>query len=167
MTTTMRRRGAAILAGLTAAAVLVLAAGGAEAGKRERAEEAIRQADIDFYEALKAKDEKRFRRFLADDTVFYGEKSVSQGPDQVVQGWSVFFQKDAPATVIWKPRRVEASKSGDMGFSIGVYEIKPIGASAEAGAKSVYGHYVTIWRNEGGSWKAIVDVGTPPSPEMP
>lgn len=53
--------------------------------------------------------------------------------------------------IVWTVDRVEAAHSGDLGYARGSY------ASADAPAK-VLGHYLRVWRNEGGTWRVALDV---------
>lgn len=63
--------------------------------------------------------------------------------------------KDKPVIkeLTWKPVRVEASKSGDMGYSFGF--------STFQGKDTVtYTNYCTIWhKQKDGSWKFVFDGG--------
>ena len=61
---------------------------------------------------------------------------------------------DTSYTLSWRPTKGEISKSGDLGFTYGVYELKI--------DDSVYkGTYVSIWKKQNdGSWKFVLDAGT-------
>lgn len=61
---------------------------------------------------------------------------------------------DTSYTLSWQPTKGEISKSGDLGFTYGVYELKM--------KDSVYkGTYVSIWKKQkDGSWKFVLDAGT-------
>ena len=60
---------------------------------------------------------------------------------------------DSDYTLTWKPSRGEISKSGDLGYTYGVYELST--------ADTVYkGTYVSIWKKQSdGSWKFVLDSG--------
>lgn len=146
-----------------AALVLALAASPAEAGKREKAREAIRKAEAEFSQAVQAKDRDRFLSFLAEDSTFYGRSNLRTGPDGILEAWAALFEPDAQVELIWKPLKVEAASSGDLGYSIGEYEQRTV--DPEGNKISQYGHYVTVWRKAGGAWKAVVDIGTTPGSE--
>ncbi len=163
MSRTACRGAAAVLSVAGAAALaLALAASPAEAGKRKKAQEAIRQADVEFFQAVQAKDRDRFLGFLAEDATFYGRSDLREGPEGVLEAWALLFEPDAQVELIWKPLKVEAAKSGDLGYSIGEYEQRTV--DPQGNRNSQYGHYVTIWRKVDGAWKAAVDIGTTPGP---
>ncbi len=60
---------------------------------------------------------------------------------------------DTEYTLSWQPMKGEISKSGDLGFTYGVYELKM--------KDSVYkGTYVNVWKKQNdGSWKFVLDAG--------
>lgn len=60
---------------------------------------------------------------------------------------------DSDYTLTWKPSRGEISKSGDLGYTYGVYELST--------TDTVYkGTYVSIWKKQSdGSWKFVLDSG--------
>jgi ketosteroid isomerase-like protein len=60
---------------------------------------------------------------------------------------------DTAYTLSWQPMNAEISKSGDLGFTYGVYELSI--------KDSVYkGTYVSIWKKQNdGSWKFVLDSG--------
>ena len=60
---------------------------------------------------------------------------------------------DTAYTLSWQPMKAEISKSGDLGFTYGVYTLSI--------KDSVYkGTYVSIWKKQNdGSWKFVLDSG--------
>jgi ketosteroid isomerase-like protein len=57
--------------------------------------------------------------------------------------------------VSWTPIAADVSRSGDLGYTHGTYEVT--GEVADA-AKAERGSYVRIWKNEGGQWRIVLDV---------
>ncbi len=135
-------------------------AGGSAQIDLEAEREAIRRADLDFCEALTSGDAERFMSLIAADGTFYGE-TVSHGPEEVLEQWAPLFGPDAAIRLTWEPDTVRVSVSGDLGYSMGRYEMR---SGEPAGEPRVgYGRYVTIWtKGPDGSWQAAVDIGTPP-----
>ncbi len=68
-------------------------------------------------------------------------------------------------TLVWKPFKAESAASGDLGYTLGTFEMR----STDADGKPVvrYGKYCSVWKKQkDGSWKWVVDVGTPsPAPK--
>ena len=54
--------------------------------------------------------------------------------------------------VSWEPNFAKVSRSGDLGFTTGPYEVD--------GATKKYGQYLSIWKAENGTWKLAIDLGT-------
>ena len=52
-------------------------------------------------------------------------------------------QDDHDFTLSWDPRHAEVSSSGDLGFTYGVYILKPISLDT-----MVYGNYVHVWKRQ-------------------
>jgi ketosteroid isomerase-like protein len=60
---------------------------------------------------------------------------------------------DTAYTLTWKPSAAQIAKSGELGFSYGIYELKTKDTTLN-------GTYVSIWKKErNGSWKFILDSG--------
>ena len=76
-------------------------------------------------------------------------------------GHAPFLGRDAvlassvagPARIIWIAERSQASRAGDLGFTLGHYANAPGGAAA--------GHFVRLWRREPSGWRIAVDVVNP------
>ncbi len=62
----------------------------------------------------------------------------------------------SPARLAWAPWHAELSASGDMGWTTGPWTFQR--DSAQHGIDAS-GEYVTVWRREGGAWKAVIDGG--------
>lgn len=130
--------------------------------KPEDVREAIRQADIAFDRAVADKDIEAFAELVALDAVFYGT-GLAEGRDAIVQRWKAYFEPEPQMTLRWSPDSVEASASGDLGYTRGSYEMTV--RDDAGGVQRLAGSYVTIWRRgEDGRWRAAVDIGTPPQP---
>jgi uncharacterized protein (TIGR02246 family) len=78
---------------------------------------------------------------------------------------------DPAVTLHWEPTEARVSRSGDLGYTLGWYELRRKTGEETIALKR--GKYVTIWRKqEDGTWKVIVDAGTEdvapaPAPENP
>jgi len=102
-----------------------------------------------------------FARYAAPDArMLPAGKDVVSGLD-AVKSQMAGFPKGA--TLAWKPFHADIAASGDLGYTLGTYELR---AKDEAGKATVaYGKYCSVWKKQpDGSWKWVVDVGTS-SPE--
>ncbi len=60
---------------------------------------------------------------------------------------------DTAYTLTWKPAKAEIAKSGDLGFTYGIYELKTKDTTLN-------GTYVSIWKKQSsGAWKFVLDSG--------
>ena len=64
-------------------------------------------------------------------------------------------QNDADYTMTWEPKNGAIARSGELGYTYGVYAIRPINRDTV-----IYGTYVSIWKKEkNGTWKYVLDSG--------
>jgi len=62
---------------------------------------------------------------------------------------------DSSFVMTWEPRNATLSSSGDLGYTYGVYSLKPKDADTV-----IYGSYVTIWKRQpDGKWKFVLQSG--------
>ncbi|MEO5649477.1 MAG: DUF4440 domain-containing protein [Ginsengibacter sp.] len=62
---------------------------------------------------------------------------------------------DTSFTLTWKPSKGDIAKSGDFGYTYGIYEL----TTADTIIK---GTYMNVWKKQDdGAWKFIVDSGNP------
>ncbi|MFN0081083.1 MAG: YybH family protein [Ferruginibacter sp.] len=60
--------------------------------------------------------------------------------------------KDTGYTMLWKPSYAEVAVSGELGYTYGVYQIKPSVIDTV-----LYGTYVSIWKKQpDGKWKFVL-----------
>ena len=64
-------------------------------------------------------------------------------------------QNDADFTMSWEPKNGVIARSGELGYTYGIYALRP-----SAKDTILYGTYVSIWKKEkNGSWKYVLDSG--------
>lgn len=64
-------------------------------------------------------------------------------------------QNDTEYTMTWEPRNGVIAKSGELGYTYGIYALRP-----SVKDTVIYGTYVSIWKKEkGGIWKFVLDSG--------
>ena len=55
----------------------------------------------------------------------------------------------------WQPENADASRSGDLGYTYGRYEVK------SDGVLTAKGNYMRFWKKQDGVWRVVVDVEDP------
>ena len=72
---------------------------------------------------------------------------------------------DTTLEVTWDPNYAEVAEAGDLGYTVGRYEIR---ASGDAAPSAGTGTYLTVWvRQDDGTWKVKADIGNPDPPGAP
>ncbi len=62
---------------------------------------------------------------------------------------------DSSYTMQWEPKGGVIAQSGELGYTYGLYAIKPLGEDT-----TLYGTYVSIWKKQAdGKWKFVLDSG--------
>ena len=70
----------------------------------------------------------------------------------------MFSSPDTSFTLNWDPLFAEISKSGDLGYTYGIYRVEM--DSPEGNLVTKEGTYVTIWKKDkNGDWKFVLDTG--------
>ena len=104
-----------------------------------------------------------FLRYASADAVMLPEnQNVVKGLDGIRRQFAGF---PAGATLEWKPFHADVAASGDLGYTLGTFELRGRGADGQPSVR--YGKYCSVWKRQAdGSWKWVVDVGTPsPAPK--
>jgi ketosteroid isomerase-like protein len=64
-------------------------------------------------------------------------------------------QNDSAYTLKWEPKNGTVAASGELGYTYGIYVLKP--ATKDT---LIYGNYVSIWKKQSdGNWKFVLDSG--------
>jgi uncharacterized protein (TIGR02246 family) len=129
-------------------------------------EAAVRQADEDWNKAAQSKQVDPWVAFYADDAVILPpNEAKATGKESIRKEISELLGLPGVA-VSWKPEKVEVSRSGDLAYTQGVYELSTTDAHGKA--TTDHGKTVEIWRKQpDGSWKCIVDMWSSNLPAPP
>jgi ketosteroid isomerase-like protein len=94
--------------------------------------------------------------YFADDGIAFAPRAVNGK-----KFWGA--QKDFSGTLVWEPIFAASSRSADLGYTTGPWELKKNNEPGE------FGNYVTVWRKRSGDeWKIALDVGiSNPQPTGP
>jgi ketosteroid isomerase-like protein len=64
-------------------------------------------------------------------------------------------QNDTTYTLKWEPRGGSVARSGELGYTYGLYALVPTAKDTV-----LYGNYVSIWKKQSdGTWKFVLDSG--------
>ncbi len=125
----------------------------------------IWKADEEFSRVTGERGLEGFLSFVAEDFQTVRPNSPLIGKKEFGEGWSKLLN-DPSAKIAWKPLRAMMSKSGDLGYTVGSYEITRTDEKGTQPAGS--GKYVSIWRKQkDGAWKVVLDTGVQDAPPKP
>ena len=97
-----------------------------------------------------------FLRFAAPDGVVF-----RRGPVNAIEVWTQ--TNPAPTGLLtWWPTYADVSRSGDLGYAYGTYELKPKPSDDKP---TEQGNYMRIWKRHDGKWRVVLDVANPVRPQ--
>ena len=114
--------------------------------------------DIEFSDnCVKNGINESFTRYISDDGVLLRPNHHPVvGKDSVIK--LLNNKKKNNFTMRWKPSYACVAKSGELGYTYGVYELS--GTAPDNTIISSNGTYVSIWKKDGsGNWKLALDSG--------
>jgi len=139
----------------TASAAALLLGACSRTPDLDAARAAIRKAELDFAAASKARGADAWAEVFADSGVQM-EPGHNYVGKEAVRALMAPNLADTTRLLSWTPTSVEVSSSGDLGYTVGRWELGP----RAGGPVTVRGSYVTIWRKQAdGSWKVVLDGG--------
>ncbi len=118
---------------------------------REQAQHEVEATERAFAKTMADRDHAAFTTFLAEETVFFGDKEALRGKAQVAAAWKPYYEKPA-APFSWEPAQVEVLDSGTLALSTGPVH-GPDG--------KIIATFISIWRREpSGAWRIVFDKGS-------
>lgn len=96
-----------------------------------------------------------YQSYMADDIRLYREGAFPAVGREAARSALSARQ----GVMNWQPTKADVSKSGDLGYTYGLYDFKGDGADGKA---AEHGNYLRIWRKqEHGKWKVALDLLNP------
>jgi uncharacterized protein (TIGR02246 family) len=120
-------------------------------------EAAIRATDVNWVKAVAAKDAPGAASFYADDAALMAAGGpVTTGRDAIQKAFAGMMG-DPQFALTFSPTKVVVSKSGDLAYEIGDYQITFSGKKGKPNVVTK-AMYVVVWGKQAdGSWKVLVD----------
>jgi ketosteroid isomerase-like protein len=116
----------------------------------------VRCTEISFSQSVENHDITAFTSFIDADARFVGS-SISRGPAEVTEAWSVFLADGGPE-IKWRPQYIEVLKDGKLALSRGPYRM--ITHDADGKISESWGTFNSVWRRQADdSWKVVFDAG--------
>jgi len=118
-------------------------------------ERAVREADAAWSKAAAAKDVEAYLAFFAEDALVLPPNApMLTGKESMRKGLSEEMANPG-FSESWQASKAEASRGGDLAYSIGTYQV----TMKDAKGKPVTdrGKYMTVWKKQpDGTWKGLV-----------
>ena len=142
---------------LVALSLSVACQGQAGADTRAADEATLRNLDAEWSKAAGAKDVEKTVSYYTDDAIILPPNLPTiQGKQGARAMWQGMFSVPGFGGG-WKATRVEVSRSGDLGWVTGTYELTETDASGQPMVDK--GKYLEVWRKQAdGSWKCVADM---------
>jgi len=124
----------------------------------EKEKAGLIKADIDFSNISGAKGAHyAFLERFAEDGVLLRDNSYPVTGRQAIK--KLYSESsDTGYTLTWKPSYAEVSRSFDLGFTYGIWEMKRVTKNGKS--ETERGTYATFWRKDkNGEWKMALDTG--------
>jgi ketosteroid isomerase-like protein len=127
------------------------------AGRQKRMANELMEIDREFARVSVEKGaNESFLAFIDDSCVLLRPNRTPVIGRQKIE--EMFNSPDTSFTLNWEPLYADISKSGDIGYTYGIYKIEM--DSPEGAAVTKEGTYVTIWKKDkNGNWKFVLDTG--------
>jgi uncharacterized protein (TIGR02246 family) len=157
---------------LACAAALALGTTGCQAPDTHDADvKAIKDNEVQWNADWAAKDLDKLIAHYADDVFFVTAGAPAITTKDALRAAFKGMTADPVLSLKFQATRVEASKSGDAGYTMGTYTLTVTDPVSKQPVND-HGSYVTTYRKGAdGSWKAVADVAVsavpPPAPEPP
>jgi len=107
-----------------------------------------------FAQTMADRDFEGFKRFIAEDAIFFNGPQALRGREQVVSAWSGLYEGEQ-APFSWGPDQVEVLASGDLALSTGPV----LNLTGQC-----LGRFNSIWRRSAGIWLVVFDKGSDECP---
>jgi ketosteroid isomerase-like protein len=118
---------------------------------------ALVKAEADFEAARAQKGLEGWLSFFANDSADF----PSTGPitftkaamrERLSKTWN------SNASLQWQPVKVDVAASGDLGYTVGTWQLT--GKNRKGEPVSMKGKYMTVWKKQAdGAWKVVADMG--------
>lgn len=117
---------------------------------------AIRQADIDWLKAVETQKMEGHLEYYLEDVVLLAPNEARLDGKEAVRKMLTDLHSMPGLMIKWQPLNVEAASSGDMGYSIGTYEMSM--NDPDGNPMKDKGKYLAVWKKQAdGSWKVATE----------
>lgn len=148
-------------------ATVLCLAGYSQTAGRPADVKALKDSEIRWNQEYTAKDLEKVMAHYANDAVVMAPGFPAMSGPAEIRKMLKSMMDDTSFTLKFQGVRTEVSSSGDLGFTQGTYQMTMMDPASKQVIHD-HGSYVTTYRKEAGSWKAVADIATSevPPPSM-
>lgn len=129
-------------------------------------EAAIRQADEEWASSAAQKSVDTWVSHYSDDAVVLPPNEAMANSKDAIRKSLINFLGMPGLSVTWRSTKVDVARSGDLGYSVGTYEITMNDPKGKP--MTDRGKYVEVWKKQAnGTWKCAVDTFNSDLPAAP
>jgi ketosteroid isomerase-like protein len=119
-------------------------------------EAAIRRLDADWVKAAQTKQVDAWMAFYSDDAAVLPPNEPTATSKESIRKDIGELLGLPGVSVSWEPTKVEVSKSGDLAYLYGIYDLSMTGPKGEPVID--HGKIAEIWKKQAdGGWRCVVD----------
>ena len=102
--------------------------------------------------------------FFQEDAIFYPADCPAIDGRSAIRAFFEASIADSGSTLTTVPFEAQASRSGDLGHTLGIYEFRSF--AAEASASAIPGVYLSVWEKDiYGNWMIVMEIHSPTGPQ--
>jgi len=118
---------------------------------------ALSNADEEWSKVAAAKDVEGFTAAVTETGSILPPNTPILTGKEAIRQWASNLTANPGFALSWRPTTVDVANSGDLGYTVGTYELKIHDAAGNPVTDR--GKYVTVWRKQsGGNWKVVFDI---------
>jgi len=128
-----------------------------EPDTRAADEAAIREADVAWSKTGETRNIDAMMSIYTEDAVLLAQNvPLVTGKPAIREALTAFYATPG-LSASWRPVQVEVARSGEIGYSRGIVEIRRVDPNGKLSIQN--GKYVEVWRKQpDGTWKVAVDM---------
>jgi ketosteroid isomerase-like protein len=117
---------------------------------------ALQNADAAWARTAGKGDADAFTSFVAEDGSILPPNVAILSDKNAIKNWVAQLMAVPGYALDWQVTSADVSKSGELGYTVGTYEL----SVNDANGKPIpdMGKYVTVWRMQDGEWKVVADI---------
>jgi len=129
-------------------------------------ETALRQADLAWSKAMTEKQLDATISYYAEEaSIFPPNAPTATGKSAIRDVWAHFFAMPG-FLVTCHPVKIEAARSGDVGYTQGPYDLTF--HDARGNTVTDRGKYLAVWKKQSdGAWRVVADIFNSDLPQAP